>query len=145
MFVLTQPHAFARRAFNPAWSRAVERLLDERSETPQHSTRVPAMDVSETETGYALSFDLPGIVKEQVKVSIDGRRVEVEATPEASAAGPEGARVVYRERSLPRFARSVTLPAELDASTSTAQFANGVLTLTLVKRPIVGPVTLTVA
>ena len=145
MFVLTQPHAFARRAFNPAWNRAVERLLDERGEAPQTTTRVPAMDVSETDGSYALSFDLPGIVKEQVKVTIDGRRVEVEATPEAPAAGPEGARVVYRERRLPRFARSVTLPAELDASASTAQFSNGVLILTLVKRSIVGPVTLTIA
>jgi HSP20 family protein len=100
--------------------------------------------VSESEAAYSLSFDLPGIVKEQVKVSIDGRKVSVEAAPAEAAGETEGARVVYRERSAPRFARSVTLPVELDASTSKARFANGVLTLTLVKKPLNGPTTLSV-
>ena len=149
MFVLSHPHAhphaFARRsAFHPAWSRAVERLLDDRAETGAAAAQVPAMDVSETETAYSLSFDLPGIVKEQVKVAIDGRRVSVEATPVEAPETTEGARVVYRERSAPRFARSVTLPAELDGAASNARFANGVLTLSLVKKAIVGPTTLTV-
>ena len=145
MFVMTHPHAITRRAgFHPAWTRAVERLLDERTEAHSDAAQVPAMDVSESDTGYSLSFDLPGIVKEQVKVSIDGRRVSVEAAPAEAAAETEGARVVYRERSAPRFARSVTLPVELDASTSKARFANGVLTLTLVKKPLTGPTTLSI-
>jgi HSP20 family protein len=145
MFVLTHPQALSRRAgFHPAWSRAVERLLDERTEARSDAAQVPAMDVSESETGYSLSFDLPGIVKEQVKVSIDGRKLSVEAAPAEAAAETEGARVVYRERSAPRFARSVTLPVELDASSSKARFANGVLTLTLVKKPLTGPTTLAV-
>ncbi len=145
MFVLSHPQAISRRAgFHPAWSRAVERLLDERTDTRSDAAQVPAMDVSETEAGYSLSFDLPGIVKEQVKVSIDGRKLSVEAAPVEAAAETEGARVVYRERTAPRFARKVTLPVELDASTSKARFANGVLTLTLVKKPLTGPTTLAV-
>jgi HSP20 family protein len=145
MFVLSHPQAIARRAgFHPAWSRAVERLLDERTEARSNAPQVPAMDVSESEAGYSLSFDLPGILKEQVKVLIDGRKVSVEAAPVEAAAEPEGARVVYRERSAPRFARSVTLPVELDASTSKARFDNGVLTLTLVKKPLTGPTTLAI-
>ena len=145
MFVLTHPQAISRRAgFHPAWSRAVERLLDERAEARSDAAQVPAMDVSESEAGYSLSFDLPGIVKEQVKVSIDGRKVSVEAAPAEAATETEGARVVYRERSAPRFARNVTLPVELDASTSKARFANGVLTLTLVKKPLTGSTTLSV-
>ena len=145
MFVLSHPHAFARRsAFHPAWSRAVERLLDDHAETGAAAAQVPAMDVSETGAEYSLSFDLPGIVKEQVKVSIDGRRVSVEATPVEATETAEGARLVYRERSAPRFARSVTLPVELDGAASKARFANGVLTLSLVKKAIVGPTTLTI-
>ena len=145
MFVVSHPHAFARRAgFHPAWTRAVERLLDERTDVRDTAAQVPAMDVSESEAGYSLSFDLPGIVKEQVKVSIDGRLVSVEATPSDAAETAEGARIVYRERSAPHFARSVTLPAELDAAASKAHFANGVLTLSLLKKALVGPTTLTI-
>jgi HSP20 family protein len=142
MFVLSHPHALHHRAgFHPAWNRAALRLLDERIEARSH---VPAMDVSESETGYSLSFDLPGIVKDQVKVTIDGRHISVEATPADAAADTDAARIVYRERSAPRFARKVTLPVELDASTSKARFANGVLTLTLVKKPLTGPTTLAI-
>ena len=101
MFVLTHPHAVTRRAgFHPAWSRAVERLLDERTEARSDAAQVPAMDVSESEAGYSLSFDLPGIVKEQVKVSIDGRKLSVEAAPAEAAAETEGARVHYPELAL---------------------------------------------
>ena len=146
MFVLTHPHALARRAaVRPVWSRAVERLLDEHAEARQNAVHVPAMDVSETDTGYTLNFDLPGIVKEQVKVSVDGRRIRVEAAPAEAPADASAARVVYRERSSPRFARTVTLPVELDASATTATFVDGVLTLNVAKKAVVGPTTITVA
>ena len=145
MFVFAQPNAFHRRAgVHPAWSRAVERLLDEQAAPRRTAAQVPAMDVSETADGYSLSFDLPGIVREQVKVTIDGRVVSVEAAPSEATAEAEGARVVYRERSAPRFARSVTLPAPLDAVASKARFANGVLTLELVKQAVTGPTTLAI-
>ena len=145
MFVLTHPQAFARRAaIRPVWSRAVERLLDEQTETPQATAQVPAMDVSETDTAYTLNFDLPGIVKEQVKVTLDGRRVSVDAAPAEAAAEAAGARIVYRERSAPRFARTVTLPVELDTARTTAAFVDGVLTLNIAKKAVAGPTTITV-
>ena len=145
MFVLTHPQAFARRAaIRPVWSRAVERLLDEQTETPQATAQVPAMDVSETDTAYTLNFDLPGIVKEQVKVTLDGRRVSVDAAPSEAAADAADARILYRERSAPRFARTLTLPVELDATGTTAAFVDGVLTLNIAKKAVAGPTTITV-
>lgn len=146
MFVLTHPQAFARRAaFRPVWSRAVEHLLDEQVDVRRDAAQMPAMDVSETTAGYTLNFDLPGIVKEQVKVTVDGRRVSVDAAPAEASAEPEGARIVYRERSAPRFARTVTLPVELDAAATTATFVDGVLTLNVAKQAVAGPTTITVA
>jgi len=101
------------------------------------------MDVAETDAGYTLSFDLPGMAREQVKVSIDGRRVSVEAAP-AETANADAERIVYRERRVPRFAREVTLPVELDAAASQARFENGVLTLTLAKKAVEGAKTLAI-
>jgi HSP20 family protein len=138
MFVLPLAYPLPRRAFHPAWGRTSQRVHDT-ADVP----RRPAMDVAETDAGYALSFDLPGMAKEQVKVSIDGRKVSVEAAP-ADADGGNNARIVYRERRLPRFARSVTLPVELDAAASQARFENGVLTLTLVKKAVEGAKTIAV-
>lgn len=127
MFILSHP--LPRRAFRPVWNGSTYHRVDDAADAAQR----PAMDVAETGTGYTLSFDLPGMAKDQVKVTIDGRNVSVEASAEAAEAG-EGARVVYRERRVPRFARSVALPVEIDAGASQARFADGVLTLTLVKK-----------
>ena len=137
MFVL--PLSYPRRAFHPAWSRTLQRVLDESTDAAQR----PAMDVAETDNGYTLSFDLPGMAKEQVKVSVDGRTVSVEASP-ADEAATDASRVIYRERRVPRFARTVTLPTEVDHASSRARFENGVLTLTLVKKLPEGAKTLTI-
>lgn len=144
MYVLPIAHSHARRAaFHPAWARAVERLLDERVAPEAPGARVPSMDVTETDTGYTLAFDLPGIGKEQVKVSVDGRSVSIDATADTPAAS-EGSRVLLRERAAPRYARKVNLPAEVDHASSQARFENGVLTLTLTKRVPDGARTLAV-
>jgi HSP20 family protein len=112
-------------------------------DTAADVTQRPAMDVAETDTGYTLSFDLPGMGKEQVQVSVDGRVVSVEASP-GQAAGAADARLIHQERRVPRFARTVSLPAKVDATTSSARYDNGVLTLTLVKKRPEGAKTLTV-
>jgi HSP20 family protein len=109
--------------------------------------RRPAIDVTESERGYVVTLDVPGVAREDVKVSIDGRRVSVvaearaaEAATEAPAANaaadaPKTAdRVILRERALASFARSFTLQSEIDQASSQAKLDNGVLTLTLAKR-----------
>ena len=110
--------------------------------------RQPAIDVSESDRGYVVTLDVPGVTREDVKVSIDGRRVSIvaEARPALAAddaadvAAADGAapkttdRVILRERAFASFARSFTLQSEIDQSSSQARLENGVLTLTLTKR-----------
>ncbi len=128
--------ATRRLATAPSVSRAVAHLFDDTYFRDRAEPRVPAMDVSESDTAYTLTLDLPGLTKDQLKVSVQGRRVAIEAgTPaEASATAAEGQTTLYRERTAARYARTVSLPAEVDPTSSAAKFENGVLTLTLVKR-----------
>ena len=95
--------------------------------------RRPAIDVAESDTAYVVTLDVPGVSREDVKVSIDGRSVSIvaEARTEAPKAGE---RVILRERAVASFARSFTLQSEIDQSSSQAKLDNGVLTLTLAKR-----------
>lgn len=111
-------------------------------------TRTPAMDVAENDTSFIVTFEVPGTTREQLKVSVEGRRVAlstaaVEApTADAVGAQPGAAkieatpteRLLYRERRSARYARTVSLPAEVDQTTSQAKFDNGVLTLVLAKK-----------
>lgn len=111
-------------------SRRIERLFNTDQEAV--ALRSPALDVSETDAAYTLQLDLPGVDKEAVKIKIEGRRVSIDA--EQTRAVAEGERVLYRERSVTRFSRTLALPQELNKSDSIAKLDKGVLTLTLVKR-----------
>ena len=145
MFVLPVAPAFHRRASRGA-PFAFAHLLADRAlaeETPEgHELRVPRIDVLENDRAYIVVLDMPGVGKDRLNVSIEGRRLVVSTTAETaqSAAPAEGEppatveRVLYRERSAPTYARTVVLPADVDQASSQARFENGVLTLTLAKR-----------
>jgi HSP20 family protein len=96
--------------------------------------RSAALDVAESEQAYTVTLDLPGVAKDNVKVSIEGRRVQIEAQADKTAERKEGDRVLVRERAATSYARSFVLPVELDQERSTAKLDNGVLKLELAKR-----------
>lgn len=97
--------------------------------------RLPAIEVTETDTSYQVSFELPGLTKDQLKVSVLGRRVELETTEASSSARTEKrGKLLYQERSTPRYARTVSLPTEVEATNAVAKYENGVLLLTLAKK-----------
>ena len=131
---------------NPAelsrsWDRLFDDSLFDRFFAPSRAeggtaqgTRSPALDVTEAERTYTVKLDLPGMGKDDVKIAIDGRRVTVEASTSRNEEKKDGDRVVYSERSVASFARSFTLPVEVDQAESAARMDNGVLTLNLAKR-----------
>lgn len=118
MFYLTHPARFAR---------ALRQFDADIASTP-------ALDISEDDKAYDVTVDMPGVAKEAVKVRVEGRRVHIETASEEAAAPTDGSRVLYRERRAARYARSFSLPVEIDQAQSQARFENGVLTLNLVKR-----------
>lgn len=122
-------------------SRGLDRLFDDTLErwfsgspAGDAGTRSPALDVTESERAYTVHMELPGVNKGDVKVAIDGRRVSIEARSSSTDEKKAGDRVLYRERQAASYARSFTLPAEIDQSESQARLDSGVLTLTLTKR-----------
>ncbi len=167
MFVLplSRPASLVRRsAVSPAFDSALDRLFDESFDryfggsTAGAKTRTPSMDVAESDAAYTLVFDVPGTTREQLKVSVEGKRVVLStvAASEAAAAPAEGTqapvadakpaeRVLYRERPTAIYARTVVLPAEVDQAQSQAKFENGVLTLTLAKKVPAGATQLSIA
>lgn len=80
----------------------------------------------------ALGF--PAHEKEDVKVSVDNRRITIEGEPKRESAEKEGENFVYAERSTRRFARSFTLPADVDDNGAKAKLEDGVLMLSLPKK-----------
>ena len=111
-----------------------ERFFSPAAAAESNSARSPALDVVESERGYTVKLEMPGVAKEDGKVAIEGRQITVQAQSERTEERKEGDRIVYRERSASSYARSFTLPVEVDQAESGAKLENGVLTLTLPKR-----------
>ena len=123
------------------WVRNFDRLFDESfdrlfsgADAAAAWARSPSLDVAESEQAYTVTLDLPGVAKDDVKVSVEGSRVSIEAKSAKSGDRKEGDRVLLRERAASSYARSFVLPAELDEARSNAKLEHGVLTLELAKR-----------
>jgi HSP20 family protein len=122
-------------------TRSFDRLFDDTFQrffnpvpAMESASRNPALDVAESERHYLVSMELPGIAKDDVKLTIEGRRVSVNAQSRREASRKDGERVIYRERSSASFARRFTLPEEIDEAASEARLEHGVLSLTLAKK-----------
>jgi HSP20 family protein len=94
----------------------------------------PRLNVVETDKSFEIEAELPGVKKEDIKVAIDRQRVSIEGEAKQETARTEGETVVYAERSTRRFARSFTLPSEVDDTQSNAKLENGILKLSLLKK-----------
>lgn len=143
MFVVStsRPSPLAFRPLDHRFDRAVDHALGSlfgRATSDADNVRSPALDVAETERAYTVKLEVPGVAKEEVKVSVEGRQVTVQAQSQRSDEKKEGERVVYRERSATSYARTFTLPLEVDQAESVAKLDQGVLTLTLPKRGVRG-------
>ena len=121
----------------------LERMFDEfwgrtAPEATAVETWAPRVDISEEDTAVLLTAELPGVSKDDVKVELkDG---VLTLSGEKKSEHKEEKNGFYRsERVYGSFTRSFTVPETLDAEKIEAEYANGVLRLTLPKRPEAAP------
>lgn len=121
MFFTTATPAQFRRPAQANVSRSLERFLAE----TQVAARQKSCTVVQDDTSYTLSFDVPGVAKDQLNIGIEGNIVRIETR--------EGAPRQYKQ--------AYELPQDIDVATSEAKLENGVLTLKLGKLVPVSRVT----
>ena len=93
------------------------------------------LDVVEKPDAFVVKAEVPGVRKDEIHVAIEGNQVTIAAEVKREVDAKDGERVLRTERYYGSVYRSFTLPAELDESASTAKYDNGVLELTLAKKP----------
>ncbi len=94
--------------------------------------RAPAVDFVEQKNESIVSVEIPGIAKEDVKISLEEDLLTVKGERKASAL-PEGARWIRSERSSGEFFRTIQLPHPVKADAVSAELVNGILRITLPK------------
>jgi HSP20 family protein len=101
------------------------------------------MDVSESDAAYRLAVEMPGVPKEDIRVSVHENSVSISAETREERSGQDGQERqdgeagrpnwLLRERSTGRVNRTITLPEKVDDASAEAKYENGVLFLTLPK------------
>ncbi|GGC13361.1 Hsp20/alpha crystallin family protein [Pseudoduganella buxea] len=92
------------------------------------------LDVSENDTAYTVTADVPGVKKEDIKVDVDGNQVTITAEVRKDSEQKDGDKVVRSERYVGQQYRSFTLAHAIDDAAAAARYDNGVLQLTLPKK-----------
>jgi HSP20 family protein len=98
----------------------------------------PRFEVKETKDSYVFKADLPGIEEKDVDISLTGNRLVVSGKRECEQR-KEDERYYAFECSYGSFTRAFTLPEGVDAEHINADMKNGVLELTIPKRPEAQP------
>lgn len=98
----------------------------------------PLVDVSETDKEFVIRAEVPDVKKEDVKVRVENGvlRISGERHLEKETKGKKYHRI---ERAYGSFERSMTLPDNCKPDDMTAEYKDGMLTLSLPKTEEVGP------
>lgn len=120
--------------FNPAFTPDIFDVFDR-----NFGTTTPSVDVRETGDAYIMDMDLPGRSEKDVEISLKDRVLSIasvqEAKTEEKTKDEDGCEYLIRERRSSSFSRRFTLPEDIDTEKVEANFRNGVLTITIPRRP----------
>lgn len=98
----------------------------------------PSVDLSETEKGYEVMADLPGMKKDEIKISFTDNVLTL--TGEKKEVQEEDGKSFHRvERTHGRFERSFRLPKDIKAEKIKASYNDGVLNIEIPKAEEVKP------
>jgi HSP20 family protein len=98
----------------------------------------PRVDIAEDDTAVTLTAELPGVKEADIEVSLVGDQLSIKGEKRSEhdeKKDMEGRTVHRMERSYGAFQRTLTLPYQVDPGQVSAQFRDGVLTISLPKPP----------
>ena len=94
----------------------------------------PRMNIMETKDNYKLELCIPGLTKEDVKLSIDAEgNLVVEMVKETKKENKEEMRYLRHEFSVEHFRQTVMLPDDIHKEQISAKVENGILDIVIPK------------
>jgi HSP20 family protein len=89
----------------------------------------PASDIYETESGYLIAIDLPGIDRNALEIDMDDNRLVVKGTRAIVESKQHRS-----ERPRGKFLRTYSVPGSVEHAKIAAEYKDGVLQISLPKR-----------
>lgn len=97
-------------------------------------SHTPRIDVTEEENCYLIKADLPGVNKDDVKVSFDNGSLIIETEFNKESREEYEGKILRKERRFGKYMRNLYVGEHIDKDNIDATFTNGVLTLTVTKK-----------
>jgi HSP20 family protein len=127
------------------FSRLFESIFhDLQGEEVSNRSWVPPVDIQETEEGYRLQAELPGLTRDDIQITLENNvlRLAGERKVERDVKRESFHRV---ERTYGTFSRAFALPHQVNSEGVQAAFENGVLTITVPKAEQAKPRKITIS
>jgi HSP20 family protein len=132
----SRPETQLNESFFPqSFNSVINALMDDRRTAS--ADFIPSSDILETDSVYEIQMALPGVNKEDVKISIEGEMLKVEGEKK-QIENRKGFRYIKNEVGFGRFSRAFKI-GKVDPSKVMAEFEQGILKITLPKRAEVKP------
>ncbi|MXV50475.1 Hsp20 family protein [Pedobacter sp. HMF7647] len=96
-------------------------------------SRVPAVNIAETENHYHIELAAPGLSKEDFKLNLEKDVLTISAETKSESTD-ENKKYNRKEYSYSSFVRSFTLPETADHANIEAEYNNGVLKINVAKK-----------
>jgi len=94
----------------------------------------PSFDVTESKDAYLFKADVPGVKKEDIEIATTGNRLQISGKRDSEQETKDDTIYTY-ERQHGSFMRSFTLPEGADLEHAKSELKEGVLTLSIPKKP----------
>jgi HSP20 family protein len=118
---------------NLEFPRTLDYLLDDVFTTDFAPNRLfPALDVCEYENETVVVAELPGVRKEDLKLSIENGWLTISGERRPYEI-PQDAKILLNEMRVRNFSRSIQFPHDVDVNNISAELTNGVLRIVLPK------------
>jgi len=120
-------------ALLPGFNDVFESIFNDTFFNDRMVTRVPAVNISETENNYHVELAAPGLKKDDFKLNLERNQLTISV--EQSAEHEDNHKnYSKREYSYSSFVRSFTLPDSADDNKIDATYTDGVLRIDIAKR-----------
>lgn len=98
-------------------------------------SRIPAVNIAETEDEFHIELATPGLKKDDFKINVEKDQLTI-ATDKKAEAGDESDAKKYnrKEFNYSSFTRTFTLPESADQATIQAEYTDGILYVTVAKK-----------
>ena len=96
----------------------------------------PQVNITETQDGYILEAEMPGVAKDGLEVLLEGNELTILGRRNADV---DGAQLLYRESADRDYRRTFELDPAIDTGRINARMDNGILYLELPKSERVKP------